>query len=373
MSENNNIRRLIRLNWFSFTHPDLTVMTYNILAPSYADIDHYPWCSFNDISWSSRKVRIISELKEYKPDIVCLQEVEHFQDFENQVVELGYEQGFYTKRSGWKSDGCEIFWKKSVFREIRRESIELNDIIQELKKKLPEGPHERFKTDNIAQFVILQMVNPPSSLIQSYKDRYIIIANSHLFWDPRYAEVKLVQAYIVANHLQNLVKLFERDLLSRESNLSESEEPKFTITPFFCGDFNSTPDSFVYKYLSQNSSFNRRPNTQPDIIESSTPKYLHNIFTSHVNREYHPSFIDFNYSLSLRFESSYASQSEPDTNYTRNYTGTLDYIWYDQDTLSLCSLLQSVKESEKKRPIEMPNNRYPSDHASLMAQYTFKK
>jgi CCR4-NOT transcription complex subunit 6 len=56
------------------------------------------------------------------------------------------------------------------------------------------------------------------------------VANTHIFWDPEYADVKLWQTWILLQELEKLVLHRNLPLL-------------------LCGDFNSTTDSSVYELL----------------------------------------------------------------------------------------------------------------------------
>jgi mRNA deadenylase 3'-5' endonuclease subunit Ccr4 len=63
------------------------------------------------------------------------------------------------------------------------------------------------------------------------RKRRLCIANTHIFWDPEYADVKLWQSWVLAQELEKLV-------INRNLPL------------VLCGDFNSMTDSAVYEFLS---------------------------------------------------------------------------------------------------------------------------
>lgn len=60
--------------------------------------------------------------------------------------------------------------------------------------------------------------------------RKMCVANTHIFWDPEFADVKLWQTWVLCQELSKLV-------LSRDLPL------------LLCGDFNSVPNSAVYQLL----------------------------------------------------------------------------------------------------------------------------
>lgn len=53
------------------------------------------------------------------------------------------------------------------------------------------------------------------------------LCNCHLFWDPKYSDVKLIQSYQLITQIQALMQ----------------QEP---LPLIICGDFNSEPHSAVY-------------------------------------------------------------------------------------------------------------------------------
>jgi endonuclease/exonuclease/phosphatase family metal-dependent hydrolase len=97
---------------------------------------------------------------------------------------------------------------------------------------------------NVALVVVLEEVdsgkasNPLMSGMQSSpmrvpprRKRRLCVANTHIYWDPEYEDVKLWQTWVLCQELEKLV--LERQL-----------------PMLLCGDFNSMPDSAVYDLLS---------------------------------------------------------------------------------------------------------------------------
>lgn len=56
---------------------ELTIMSYNILAQDLIDKHSYLYSGHNplDLSYDIRSKRLFDEMKQIKPDILCLQEV----------------------------------------------------------------------------------------------------------------------------------------------------------------------------------------------------------------------------------------------------------------------------------------------------------
>lgn len=55
-----------------------TVLSYNILADTYATSDTYSYCPTWALSWPYRRQNLLREIIGYHADIICLQEVCHF-------------------------------------------------------------------------------------------------------------------------------------------------------------------------------------------------------------------------------------------------------------------------------------------------------
>jgi hypothetical protein len=70
--------------------------------------------------------------------------------------------------------------------------------------------------------------------------KLLVVANTHLYWRPTYEDVKLLQAYMLAQALQTFCrrKQFTKGL---------------SASLVFCGDFNSLPATVVYDYLTRGS------------------------------------------------------------------------------------------------------------------------
>merc|ERR1719456_1444883 len=121
-----------------------------------------------------------------------------------------------------------------------------------------------------------------------------------------------------------------------------------------CGDFNSMPDSAVYEYCQQ----------------GSVPQ-------DHEDFKVDPCGIlkQLNGGHSLRMATAYETCNGREahyTNYTEDFKGTLDYIWFTLDTLSVLAISQVDDESQLLQETALPSSTRPSDHVSLVATFMFK-
>ena len=122
-------RQIEDLSSYPKSPQPITVMTYNILSDKYATSQQYGYCPTWALSWNYRKDKLYDELQSYRPDIVCLQEIEKRvfnNDFKAFMETLGYD-GIFSQKSRAKTmdvgqqehvDGCAIFYNKEMFNPV---------------------------------------------------------------------------------------------------------------------------------------------------------------------------------------------------------------------------------------------------------------
>ncbi|XP_056643519.1 nocturnin isoform X2 [Diorhabda sublineata] len=103
---------------------NIRVLQWNILSQALGQMnDNFSKCPDEALEWNSRRYLIIEELVEYCPDIICLQEVDHFNFLSHILETQGYTGLFFPKpdspciyidgNNG--PDGCAIFYRKDKF------------------------------------------------------------------------------------------------------------------------------------------------------------------------------------------------------------------------------------------------------------------
>jgi len=88
--------------------------------------DKFVECPAEALSWAVRRWRILEELIRHEPDIICLQEVDHFNTLERALGSIGYLGKFVPKpdspciymEGNTGPDGCAIFYKGDRFRLV---------------------------------------------------------------------------------------------------------------------------------------------------------------------------------------------------------------------------------------------------------------
>ncbi|CAL9776632.1 unnamed protein product [Musa acuminata subsp. burmannicoides] len=310
-------------------------ISYNILAQVYVKSSYFQHSPSSCLKWKARSQAILIDFKNFDADFLCIQELDEYSTFYKSNMEnLGY-LSLYIKRSGQKRDGCGIFYKPSSAQLLQMEEIDYNDLvncasalneignnkvldletrdapIEELSRKhQSDDPHVRLKRDCVGLLAAFQL-NDSSNHI-------IVVANTHIYWDPNWADIKLAQV---------------KYLLSRLSQFKELVSNKFTCIPsvLVAGDFNSTPGDEVYRYLVSASEV--------------APFQLRSLYAAHGGE---PTF----------------------TNCTPDFTGTLDYIFLSGSRLRAVSLLE-VPGPESAAVIGgLPNHHHPSDHLPIGADFS---
>ena len=101
----------------------ISLVSWNVLAPSYAKPEKYPWVTADDLSWDRRQARILDRLAEYDPDIVCLQEVEValWDDLQSGFSALGYD-GVLQEMKNDHPVACAVLLRRGVIELERAES-----------------------------------------------------------------------------------------------------------------------------------------------------------------------------------------------------------------------------------------------------------
>ncbi|XP_076442040.1 protein angel homolog 1-like isoform X2 [Babylonia areolata] len=223
---------------------EFSIMTYNVLAQNLLE-DHsdlYTGCRPRWLDWDHRRQLLMAEIACHNPDIMNLQEVnkDHFFDYlQPRLERLGYV-GCYQKRTGDKRDGCATLWKQDKFELLHFRPVQY----------CRGGLLDR---DNIAIIVELRPLRSSSKQRRAnsagarQEEDKIVVANTHLLFNPRRGDIKLAQLMIL---------LAEVD---KHAYLGPSPEaplhwPLMSAQSRYCpviltGDFNMQPQSDLYKFV----------------------------------------------------------------------------------------------------------------------------
>ncbi|XP_015908367.1 nocturnin isoform X3 [Parasteatoda tepidariorum] len=114
----------------------IRVMQWNVLSQALAiNTDKFVACPLDALSWSTRRWRLLEEMVSCQPDILCFQEVDHYQFFKSTLSPLGFRGVFYPKpdspcfyiAENNGPDGCAIFINEDKFEllDMKTRSLEV--------------------------------------------------------------------------------------------------------------------------------------------------------------------------------------------------------------------------------------------------------
>ena len=202
----------------------VSILSYNVLAQAYAKPDIFNYCRPIALKWRYRRENLLHEIAFRNADILCLQEIDHYDDWwRPQLSAAGYDSNL-TRRPRGLADGILIAWKRDQFQLHRSTNIDFNECKKNLLRHDMDNLASRCVQDNVGQIVALipWEKNPmPSGLL---------VANCQLASEPTLQDVRMVQALLFLQRIEE----FNAD---------------FQLPVVLGGSFNCSPDSKVYYVL----------------------------------------------------------------------------------------------------------------------------
>ncbi|XP_034111709.1 protein angel [Drosophila albomicans] len=173
------------------------------------------------LTWHSRLQKLQREIIKLDADILCLQEMQH-NHLPLLVQRLTASSGkrleyVYKKKTGNRTDGCAIIYDSYKFKLLHQRAVELYDASVPLLDR-----------DNVALLAKFR-------LKQSEEPKEVIVATTHLLFNPRRSDVRCAQVAKVLNELRHFA-----------TNSTTDKTTPVILT----GDFNSEIESSPM-YLAQ--------------------------------------------------------------------------------------------------------------------------
>ncbi|XP_030644020.1 LOW QUALITY PROTEIN: nocturnin [Chanos chanos] len=292
-------------------HRPIRIMQWNILAQALGEgMDSFVRCPLEALNWAERKYLILEEILTYQPDILCLQEVDHYFDtFQPVLASLGYQSSFCPKpwspcldvENNNGPDGCALFFRRERFQLLNVSHLRLSAMM--------------IKTNQVAIVVTLRC---------RATGRVFCVAVTHLKARSGWEVLRSAQGSDLLRNLQNITR-------------AASTETKCGIPLLVCGDFNADPSEDVYRHFATSS-----------LGLDSAYKRL---------------------SSDGQSEPPYTTWKIRPSGECRN---TLDYVWYSQNGFTVDAVLDFPTE-EQIGPNRLPSYNYPSDHLSLVCDFSFRE
>ncbi|XP_035212614.1 uncharacterized protein LOC118186621 isoform X1 [Stegodyphus dumicola] len=345
-----------------------TVMCYNILCDKYATRQMYGYCPNWALDWTYRKTHILQEILHYKADIISLQEVEteHFYKyFLPELKKEGYD-GIFSPKSRAKTmsecerkhvDGYAIFYKSNKFILLKEHLVEFNQLAMANAEGSDDMLNRVMTKDNIGLAALLQTKRGAYQNELTQASQTLLVCTAHIHWDPEYSDVKLIQTMMLMHEL----KTFVDDILQK-CNIPDSQKMDPNIIPLLlCGDFNSLPDSGVIEYLSSG----RVSTSHCDFKEFVYKDCLSKLGNSSKTNEFtHP----------FQISRAYSDGIMPFTNYSYDFKGVIDYVFYSKLHMSVLGVLGPIDSAwlEENRIQGCPHPHVPSDHFPIVVELQLK-
>lgn len=214
----------------------------------------------------------------------------------------------------------------------------VDHLLVEFNKKGLERPDFKASKDTYNRLMPKDNIAVIALLEDTKTNNQLVVAHSQIYWDPAFSDVKLVQIGIMIDELCQFVS---RTVLEDNSNPTRRHSSISTLPILICGDFNSEPNSGVYEYLTK-----------------GTLQHDHDDFRQCQYGAYTSTGLQHN----LTLKSGYSSIGELDfTNYTPDFKGALDYIFYTTKTLEAVSLLGPLDPDYMTKVVGFPNPHFPSE------------
>uniref|UniRef100_A0A368UII1 poly(A)-specific ribonuclease n=1 Tax=Glycine max TaxID=3847 RepID=A0A368UII1_SOYBN len=308
-----------------------TVLSYNVLSEAYASNDLYNYCPSWALSWPYRRQNLLREIVGYRPDIICLQEVQsdHYDEFFSPELDKHGYYGLYKRKEVYSGntntiDGCATFFRRDRFSHVKKYEVEFNKAAQSLTEATI--PTTQKKT----------ALNRP--------------ANTHVNVPQDLKDVKLWQVHTLLKGLEKIAASADIPML-------------------VCGDFNSVPGSAPHALLAMGKVDPSHPDLAVDPLNILRPhsKLVHQLPLV-------SAYSSFARTVGLGYEQHKrrmdGGTNEPlFTNVTRDFIGTLDYIFYTADSLVVESLLELLDEESLRKDTALPSPEWSSDHIALLAEF----
>ncbi|KII92626.1 hypothetical protein PLICRDRAFT_102997 [Plicaturopsis crispa FD-325 SS-3] len=347
-----------------------TVLCYNILCERCATERLYGYTPSWALSWDYRKELILTEVMNYDADFLCLQEVDIAQYEDYFVKHLGSQdyEGVFSPKARYKTmkeldrrqvDGCATFFKKSKYTLVERQTLEYSAAAMQRQdfKKTDDMFNRVLGKDHLAVICMLENKETGTRLI---------IANTHVHWDPAYRDVKLVQVALLMDEIESMAARFAKyPPMPPPTPSSDPDAPPRRPPPVYTdgtkiplivsGDFNSVQDSGVYEFLSSGDA----PPDHPD-------------FMSHMYGSYTSDGVKHKFGLKNAYAGTGETGDNLLTNYTPSFQGAIDYIWYSSASLAVNAVLGEVDKGYLEKQVGFPNAHFPSDHVCIVSEFRVK-
>ncbi|XP_054732795.1 nocturnin isoform X2 [Anastrepha obliqua] len=321
----------------------IRVLQWNILSQTLGqNNDGFVRCPEEALTWENRKFLIVQEILQNNPDIICLQEVDHFKFLQNILGTQNYEGIFFPKpdspclyiEENNGPDGCAIFYKRDKF-ELKNFDTRILEVW-------------RVQSNQVAIV---------ADLVVKATGKEFCVCTTHL----------------KARHGSLLSKLRNeqgRDLLRFVKQFAGQ------LPVLICGDFNAEPTEPVYatvlsgEVLKLASAYadvkaKRDECNNDSANERKADKELHGNEAKERRDESGEYDCDDKVIQSIQREPPYTTWKIREDG---EECHTIDYVFYSPEQFKIRNCLEFPQDDEVGKN-RTPSFQYPSDHFSLVCDF----
>lgn len=352
-------------NWHHFDAPStskkqkISVMSFNLLSRHYMWKPVFGYLEQEYLSWSDYRFPLINlMIRQFNCDIMCFQEMEHliYEKFWSKGFPSPNYHSFYVRklepvywgdRPSENIDGVGIFVNGDKFDVLDSQAIHFGEYIMQhhVKFNVTKATVERVIPRNTVALLV--------KLRDKRNGKILYVTNTHLYWSPKFNDVKIIQTKLLLNVLHDFI---DHDCL---------RDPCIIM----CGDFNSNPSSKVFQLLNTGT-----------IDASKCNEFALHDYNRKANSElFHNGLIENPFHLACAYELLLTrSHLNPRkklefTSFTKSLIDVVDHIWYSKNHFKVTKLLGEVDQSyyTETGVLGFPNSQFPSDHIPLVTELAY--
>lgn len=222
----------------------LKVLSYNVFCDAKCVGLRYSTTK----KWEKRFVTLIEEIRSYDADVVCLQDLDRFEEWRVQLMVLGYDSMFKrrTQKRDAHYEGVAIAYKRDLFQLFKSVPINLNGA-SELESARSVGYAERLICDDVALLLFLQP------------------------WKPEFIESAIMVASIqfAARETDTEVRYYQAEYVTKQMELANRE---FHLPVIVGASLYDSPNSPAYHVL-RTGRTQLKPNAPPKVPQPSGRGY----------------------------------------------------------------------------------------------------
>ena len=320
-------------------------MTYNILADKFAASESFPSAAaHNNLSWSIRYPKIISDVKRVAPSILCMQEVQthrkaadpanHIDAITFDLGDMGYT-GMPVRKNSKNSielANC-IFWRADEFTLVDSRPVyyaKMTELVCAGDKKA----NQYFSSNHTALIVCLAHV--PTG-------RHVVVCTTHIWCNFTDRVCQTFQSQLACIAIREYITY-----LKDTKGVSDAGV-------VVAGDFNANERTGVYEFMTTGHlDFSHEDGHAKKDPGMKVP------------------LTAFQHGLSLSSVYAAAMGQEPACTTVRgDYVAVLDFIFFQPARLTVSAVLALPTASECAHEGGMPNTRHGSDHIPIAARFSF--